>query len=92
MGVEEKSIGKLIRKQLGFWFGLPVVSAIVVSTVLMLYFLQSISAEIIAYVGIGTLAAQIGMMVGILLLLLICYLISTWLLFRRSVQDGRSFL
>lgn len=87
LGVEEQQIGQLVLKQLGFWFGLPVIVAIIVSTVVIIYFIQTISAEISAYIGFGTLMSQIGMTVGILVLLLICYFISTWILFKRSIKS-----
>ena len=86
LGVEERNIRKLVLKQLGVWFGLPIVVAIGVSTVVIVYFLQTISAEISAYIGIGTLLLQIGTTVSILLLLLVGYFVSTWILFRRSIE------
>lgn len=87
LGVEEQQIGKLVLKQLGAWFGLPVIVAIIVSMVVIIYFIQTVSAEISAYIGFGTLMSQIGMTVGILVLLLICYFISTWILFKRSIKS-----
>ena len=86
LGVEEAQIGKLVLKQLGIWFGLPIIVAIIVSTVVIAYFIQTVSAEISAYIGFGTLMIQIGMTVGILLLLLICYFIATWILFKSSIS------
>lgn len=87
LGVEEKHISKLILKQLSVWFGLPIITAIIVATVVLSYFIQTISAEISAYIGFGALMLQLGATVGILLILLICYFISTWIIFRRSVSS-----
>ena len=86
LGVEEEKIGRLVLKQLSVWFGLPILTAVLVATVVIAYFIQTVSAEISAYVGFGTLMLQIGMIVGILVLLLICYFISTWILFKRSIS------
>ena len=86
LGVEDAHIGKLVLKQLGIWFGLPIVVAIIVSTMVIIYFIQTISAEISAYIGFGALMSQIGTTVSILALLLICYFISTWLLFKKSIK------
>ena len=86
LGVDERNIRKLVLKQLGVWFGLPIVVAIGVSTVVIVYFLQTISAEISAYIGIDTLLLQIGTTVSILLILLVGYFVSTWILFRRSIE------
>mgnify|MGYP002801111117 FL=1 len=86
LGVEEKQIKKLVLKQLGLWFGLPVLTAVLVSTIVILYFIQTVSAEISAYIGFGALMLRIGVTIGILVLLLICYFISTWILFKRSIS------
>ena len=86
LGVEEKHIGKLILQQLSVWFGLPIITAIIVAAVVIAYFIQTISAEISAYIGFGALMLQIGATMGILAILLICYFISTWIIFRRSVN------
>lgn len=87
LGVEEQQIGKLVLKQLSVWFGLPILVAVMVSTIVIAYFIQTVSAEISAYIGFGTLILQIGITTGILVLLLICYFISTWILFRRSIHS-----
>ncbi len=88
MGVEEKELHSLILKQLGIWFGLPITAAIVVAMIVIGYFVQSASAEISAYIGCGALVRQVGMIVGIFTLLLVCYFLSTWLLFQRSIRSG----
>ncbi len=86
LGVEETRIGKLILYQLGVWFGLPVIVAVAVSAVVTACFIQMISAEISAYIGFSTLLPQIGTTMGILAVLFICYFLSTWMLFMRSVR------
>ena len=88
LGVEESKIEKLVFKQLGVWFGLPVIAAIVVAVVVISYFMQTISIEISTYIGFPALLSQLGITVGILVLLLICYFISTWILFRHSARLG----
>ena len=88
LGVEESNITKLILKQAGFWFGLPVITAAVVAVLLIAGFIQTISAEISAYIGLRALLLQTGATVSILVLLLICYFISTWMMFERSVEDA----
>lgn len=87
LGVDEQHINKLILKQLSVWFGLPIIVAIMVAAVVIGYFIQTVSAEITAYIGFTTLMLQIGATVGILVILLFCYFISTWVIFRRSVNS-----
>lgn len=84
LGVEEQRIGKLVLKQLGVWFGLPIIVAITVAAVVIVYFIQTISVEISAYIGFGALMLKAGTTIGILAILLFCYFISTWILFRHS--------
>ena len=86
LGVEEEKISRLVLQQLSVWFGLPILVAVIVATVVIAYFIQTVSAEISAYIGFGALLLQMGMIVGILALLLICYFISTWILFKRSIK------
>ena len=88
MGVEEKDLHTLVLKQLGVWFGMPITAAIVLAMIAIGYFLQSVSAEISAYIGYGALMRQIGIIVGIFTLLLSCYFLSTWLLFQRSIRNN----
>lgn len=86
LGVEEQRIDKLVLKQLSVWFGLPVIVAVAVAAVVIAYFVQTISAEISAYIGPGSLLLSMGTTAGILQLLLVCYFLSTWALFRRCVD------
>lgn len=92
MGVEEKELNILVLKQLGVWFGLPIATAIAVAIVVISYFLQSVSAEISAYIGCRALMRQTGITVGIFALLLGCYFLSTWLLFQRSIRGSSNRL
>ena len=87
LGVDEQRITKLILKQLGVWFGLPILTAAVAAAVLIVYFIQTVSAQISAYIGLSTLLLQTGATVSILSMLLVCYFISTWILFRNSIYS-----
>lgn len=86
LGVEEKEMGSLVLKQLGVWFGLPVAVAALVAMVIVSYFISSVSVEVSAYIGFGTLMPQIFITAGILAVLLFCYFLSTWILFRRIIR------
>lgn len=86
LGVEEKDIGRLVLRQLGVWFGLPVVTAVCVAAVIVIYYVQSVSVQVTAYIGFGALLAQMSLTGVILFLLLFSYFISTWILFQSSVE------
>ena len=89
LGVDEKTIDQLIFKQLAVWFGLPIGLAVLISLIAIVYFLQTISAQIAAYIGLANLLGQLLGILGILTLLLICYFVTTWLLFKRSLAADR---
>ncbi|MEI3190966.1 MAG: hypothetical protein V8S36_01595 [Lachnospiraceae bacterium] len=83
IGNKRREVHLLVLKQLGVWFGMPITAAIVVAIIVIGYFLQSVSAEISAYIGCGALMVQVGLSLVLVFLLLICYFISTWILFKR---------
>ncbi|MCM1135027.1 MAG: ABC transporter permease [Clostridium sp.] len=87
LGVEEKEIDRLVLKQLSLWFGLPVGIAVLASVILAAYFFTTIAAQISAYIGFSALFAQVAAIAAILAILLICYLGSTWILFKGSIYS-----
>lgn len=87
LGVEETEIRRLVVRQLGFWFGLPVGTAVVTGAAAVGCLLAAVQAEIQAYIGFGALAVQLGMTACILLVLLGCYFVSTWALFQRAIES-----
>ena len=86
LGVEESRIRRLVLGQLGFWFGLPVGAAVLVGAGAAGCFIAALRAEIEAYIGFGALAVQLGVTAAILAVLLGCYFVSTWVLFRRAID------
>lgn len=88
LGTEESDIKKLMRKQLRVWFDLPITVAVIVSFVVVAYFIQSVSNEIASYIGFDKLLLQVGITVAVLILLLVCYYISTWILFSKSTSNS----
>lgn len=90
LGVEEHSIRRLILRQLGVWFALPVTLAVLISSVIAGSFLQMIAAQVHAYIGADALSVQLGATAGILALLLLCYFLSTWILFLWLVEPDKA--
>lgn len=87
MGVEETEIRSLILKQLSVWFGIPVGLAILMSAVVLGYVIKMLSVEVGTYIGYTVLWTQIGAVIGILGILVLCYFISTWIMFRKSIAE-----
>lgn len=86
LGVESKEQNSLILRQLRIWFGLPIFTAICTTVIICTGFFQTVSDEITAYIGWEKLFLQVGVMVCILLLLLFCYFVSTWILYKKSID------
>lgn len=86
LGVERNEIRRLILKQLGVWFGIPIGTALMISAVFLIYFIGTVTAQIDAYIGSAELIRQIGVTVGVLLALLFCYFGVTWILFQKNIE------
>lgn len=86
LGVSETNRNRLLLKQMGFWFGLPIIVAIVSITIFMLYFFFTTSIQIHAYINVTMLLEQLLSTIAILILLFICYFIVTWILLHRSIS------
>lgn len=86
LGVEGSRVNSLVRKQIAFWFGIPLVVAFFATSLIVGYVILAYEMQIQAYIGQATLFMQLGSGGVILLVLLICYFTSTWLLFKRSIE------
>lgn len=86
LGVEGSRVNSLVRKQIAFWFGIPLVVAFFATSLIVGYVILAYEMQIQAYIGQATLFMQLGSGGAILLVLLICYFTSTWLLFKRSIE------
>lgn len=87
MGVSDNSINNLIAKQMGVWFGLSIVLAGITAAVLTSYFISSYQSELSAYIGMSNLMINIAMVATIIIILLVCYFVSTWVLFKRNLRQ-----
>ena len=57
MGVEENHIRRLVLKQLGIWFGVPVMVALLISSAFILFLFIGFSIQIRTYIGAWKLFA-----------------------------------
>lgn len=86
LGVSKKRIDKIILKQMGIWFGLPLVVGLLCGGVIIYYFARSTSAALSAYIGMKTILHNIVVTGFILMILFTCYFFTTWILFQRNIQ------
>ena len=66
MGVEENHIRRLVLKQLGIWFGVPVMVALLISSAFILFLFIGFSIQIRTYIGAWKLLQQVGTILIIL--------------------------
>lgn len=89
MGMDEGQMNQLVLRQLGFWFGLPISISVITAAVITVCFFSIISAQISAYIGFVTLFIQTAAIITILAILLLCYFITTWLLFHKAIYGRK---
>lgn len=86
IGVDNKQIHKLILKQMSIWFGIPTIVAFIGYIIFIYYFVQYRSKEIITYIGTSVFVLNIGISIGIIVLILCIYFMLTYLLFKRNID------
>lgn len=86
LGVEKKEINKLILKQIGCYFVIPIFIAIV-GLLISLYNFAIIYEDVIK-VYIGNDAFIFNIIIGIVLIIIIyvCYFMATYYTFKRNIE------
>jgi len=86
LGTGQKQIGTYIRQQMSIWFGIPVLIAFLGASAGLLYLSSVNYCSYIPYVTVNQVAANILEVYGIFVIVLICYFITTFVLFRRNIE------
>lgn len=85
MGISERQLNLIILKQMGIWFGTPVLMALIINILLIFFMIDSFYAELSAYIGIQSVLTSSVAALAAVMVLLLCYFISTWILFKRNI-------
>lgn len=85
MGISEGQLNRIILKQMGIWFGTPVLLAFIINILLVLFMIDSFYAELSAYIGIQSVMTSSVAALSAVMVLLSCYFISTLILFKRNI-------
>ncbi|MEK4060042.1 MULTISPECIES: FtsX-like permease family protein [Paenibacillus] len=85
MGISERQLNRIILKQMGIWFGTPVLMAFIINILLIFFMIDSFYAELSAYIGIQSVLTSSFAALSAVIVLLGCYFISTWILFKRNI-------
>lgn len=87
LGVSKRRIDKIILKQMGIWFGLPLGFGLLCGGVMIYYFILSTLTELSTYVGMKILLRNMAITGSILMILFECYFATTWILFQRNIEE-----
>ncbi len=87
LGVERRERQKIVRRQMYFWFGLPVLTATVGSIGAFAYLLWSNYKEIIAYVPLSQIGIILILAYISFIIVFGCYFVSTYFLFQRNMEN-----
>ena len=87
LGVERQERQKIIRRQMYFWFGLPVLTAAVGSIGAFAYLIWRNYKEIVAYVSLSQIGVILALAYTSFIIVFGCYFVSTYFLFQRNMEN-----
>lgn len=86
MGVSDTSISNIIWGQISIWFALPMILAGISAWVVGQFFISLYRVNIELYIGMDELYKTLYQMILTIILIFICYFISTCVLFKRNIR------
>lgn len=86
MGVSEASVNKIILGQMGIWFGLPIIFAVIGAIITGQFYIKFTKDYIDAFIGMKDLYLALIKIFAAILVLFICYFTSTCVLFKRNIE------
>lgn len=86
LGVEESSINRIICWQMGVWFGLPILTAGISALITGSFYIKWMNLYIETFIGKKDFFESLTEMLLIIIVLLGCYFISTWILFKKNIE------
>lgn len=81
----QRTRDQVIRRQMLFWFGLPVAAAVLCSLGILVFFIGINYEDFTAYLPLSRMFLLSALTYGSFLLLLLCYFTATYHLFRRAM-------
>ncbi len=87
LGIDQRQIGSIIRRQMLIWFGFPVLVAFFGAGAALFYLAMKNYQDYIPYISMNQVLINISEVYGIFLLILICYFTATYSLFKRNIAE-----
>lgn len=86
LGVELRERRHNIRRQMEFWFGLPVLTALICSAGVLVFLIWSSYKDIIAYISMTEVLQIFGVVYIAFLAIFVCYFGATYYLFQKNMD------
>lgn len=86
LGVELRERRRIIRNQMGFWFGLPVLTALICSAGVLTFLIWSSYRDIVAYIAMAEIMQIFCIVYMAFLMIFLCYFSSTYYLFQKNME------
>lgn len=87
LGVELQERHHNIRQQMEFWFGLPMLTALICSVGVLVFLIWSSYKDIIAYISMAKILQISGVVYIAFLAVFVCYFGSTYYLFQKNMDS-----
>ncbi|WP_167958262.1 FtsX-like permease family protein [Anaerosporobacter faecicola] len=89
LGVSKRSVDQIILSQMGLWFGLPILLAIIAASFFVRFCFTVFRDVITVYIGQDQLAQSVAIAAGIMASIAVCYFVVTWILFKRNIEETK---
>lgn len=86
LGVDKSDRNRCIRQQMLFWFGLPVLVALIGSIGTLAFLIRTTYKDIVAYLSMMEVGTICGIVYIAFLTVLLCYFASTYYLFQKNMR------
>ncbi|WBW98122.1 FtsX-like permease family protein [Oceanirhabdus sp. W0125-5] len=87
IGVDKGETSKLILKQIGIYFNIPIIAALLGAGVFLYVFGKQTSREIYSYMGSDVFMMNIAISIIMVVSIYVCYFIATYLGFKRNIDN-----
>ena len=84
IGVDSRQIDKYVLQQMLVWFGVPILMAFLASASILIYLAVNEYSYYAPYLATHQVAGIYAMVLGIALVVLLCYFTATWFLSKRE--------
>lgn len=86
LGIEENDINKIVLKQVGIYFLLPIFFAVVGFTIFMYVFYELYKDFLTVYVKSSVLVSNLSLAITVVLILYTLYFLGTYYTFKRNIR------